>query len=435
MTTSAPTKRRTRGRSSSGSNRVSRRTVARSSTAPTPRQSLREMLEQRRANAAAPPPQTPEMQSGGAVRSLEDLANDPDLTKPVDWDLYPYTARERLTLLASPPKKGKTTFAAHYAAAKARGGTFLGQKLEAGPVLWVAPDEHVADQVRRFLDLLDEGWCNIHIWVEPNPAIEEIVQVAKGLEAELIILDTLPRIACIYDENDNAAWTRWSNDALPLIRASGAAWLVLHHHRKSGGQSGQAIRGGSAIFGLVDIAISLESGSTPVQRRLVIDGTRLDWPEELVVELRHSEYVVIGEAPRAEALQDDELKLIWSALTTTPAAVGKIVQRLEKAGKEIPETTVRRKLDRLVSRGFAHSHGHGGQRDPKQYSSTDLNPWGMEERSSEPEPLHRSSGRDRSGGGATEAEAAPKESRTKVKRVPSCVVDPGRRVTRRRSAE
>jgi hypothetical protein len=316
------------------------------------------------------------------VRSLPDLAQDPELAKPVDWELYPYTARGRLTLLASPPKRGKTTFAAHYAVAKASGGQFVGQQLRAGPVLWVAPDEHVADQVRRFVELQAQELELIHIWVTPSPRVEAIAAYAEKLKAELVVIDTLPRVADIWDENDNAAWTNWSNGALPLIRETDAAWLVLHHHRKSGGKDGQAIRGASAVFACVDVALSLDSGGTDRQRCLVMDGTRYERIEDLIVELHEGQYAVIGDAPTARALKDPDVERILSVLCPEPATVDRIAERLAKQNDPFTETTLRRKLDRLVSLGHAQRHGEGGQRDPYRYSSTNPNPGNPEDRRS-----------------------------------------------------
>lgn len=46
---------------------------------------------------------------------LSELYEDPSLCAPPKFDLPPYTAKGRITLLTVGPKAGKTTFAAHYA--------------------------------------------------------------------------------------------------------------------------------------------------------------------------------------------------------------------------------------------------------------------------------------------------------------------------------
>src|SRR2546426_8646346 len=81
-------------------------------------------------DTGAPPLPNPDKRIGGGARSLRELLADPELAKPPAWDLRPYTMAGRLTLLVSPPKLGKTTFAAHYAAAKTAGKPFLDQQLD-----------------------------------------------------------------------------------------------------------------------------------------------------------------------------------------------------------------------------------------------------------------------------------------------------------------
>jgi hypothetical protein len=70
---------------------------------------------------------------------------------------------------------------------------------------------------------------------------------------------------------------------------------IVHHDRKSGGEGGRAIRGGGAIFALVDQALMLETGSTATQRRLKIEGRyKGDVPSELVLDFEDGHYVCRG---------------------------------------------------------------------------------------------------------------------------------------------
>jgi len=345
----------------------------------------------------APPLPIPAKRIGGGARSLRELSEDAELMAPPPWDLQPYTVRGRLTLLSAPPKAGKTTLLAHYAAAKSLGRDFLGQSVQPGRVLWVGPDEHIGDQVRRFIEL-GADVDKIFVWDGPGFDIRRIAEEAERIGADLVVLDTLPRIAQISDENDNAAWTEWSARALPLIRASGAAWVALHHHRKSGGKGGEAIRGGSAIFGLVDIAVSLEPvDGQETQRRLTIQGTRYQNAPDLLIELQDSEYVAMGEPGVGKFLQDAQLRRVNSVLLESPT--GLVAEIAERAG--FPPTTVRRRLDQLVALGRARREGAGGQVDPYRYFSTAPEHQGVEGwsgTSSDGSLLHHSMSAERSGG-------------------------------------
>ena len=329
---------------------------------------------------AAPPLQNLGDQTGGAVRSLRELATDPSLTAPPAWDWHPYTAEGRLTLLSAPPKSGKTTLAAHYAAAKSLGRPFLGQELQQGLVLWVGPDEHLGDQVRRFTQL-GAAADNIGLWAGPVYSIQWIAEVTKRIGASLVVLDTLPRIARIQDENDNAAWTMWSSIALQLVRDSDAVWFALHHHRKGGGSGGEAIRGGSAILGFVYTAVSLAPVSGQVTRRLLSsDGTRYESAPELLVELREDSYVALGEPGSAPPTEGAERLRVRKALRESTTGVVRDI--VERSG--LPESTVRRWLDEFTKRGEVRREGRGGQRDPYRYFSTAPEPMQMERRTRPP---------------------------------------------------
>ncbi len=95
----------------------------------------------------------PELARGDAYPTLRDLVENPDLLKPPEMVLPRIAARGRTVLLAGPEKTGgKSTLAGHGAAALSRGGWFLGEKVEVGSVVVVAPDEALGDTVRRLHD-------------------------------------------------------------------------------------------------------------------------------------------------------------------------------------------------------------------------------------------------------------------------------------------
>jgi RecA-family ATPase len=79
-------------------------------------------------------------------------------------------------------------------------------------------------------------------------------------DIRLVVLDTLSRFwtDVISEESDNIQVGRSINPFLELARETGAVVLLVHHERKAGGKEGRSIRGGSALFGLVDQALLLE---------------------------------------------------------------------------------------------------------------------------------------------------------------------------------
>ncbi len=292
----------------------------------------------------------------------------------LEYDLRPYTARGRFTLLSASPKRGKSTFASLYARAKATGGSFLGQSLDPGTVLYVAPDENWRDVVRRFRSFGVPGE-SVHIWRGRDLSINRIAHRAEEIGAELVVLDTLLRVAGISDENDNAEWDRWFGEARDQIHDSGAVWLAVHHDRKSGGKDGEGIRGASAIFGSVDVAISLQSTEEADHRRtLKVEGTRLNHAAPLVIELNASEarYEAVGEVDVVSILEDSSLERLLEVLTPKPATVSSIYEMLRsrypEAEDDVAESTVRSRLGKLTSAGLVRRSGEGGKRDPYRYS-------------------------------------------------------------------
>jgi len=325
----------------------------------------------------------------------------------LEYDLRPYTARGRFTLLSAPPKRGKSTFAALYAHAKATGGTFLGQDMARSTVLYVAPDENWRDVVRRFRSFGTPG-DRLHVWRDREHTVARIAARAGELGAGVVVLDTLLRVAGISDENDNAEWDRWFRDAREHVHDSVAVWFAVHHDRKSGGKDGEGIRGASAIFGSVDVAISLQkSDESPHRRILRVEGTRLDHAEPLVVELdeREARYDAVGEQHVVSILEDSALERLREVLAAEPRPVARVHdllrRRFPESEGDVPQSTVRNRLERLRSAGLATRHGDGGKRDPYRYtlSSSDT-PDETTERGREGEAVH---GDTRSAGDGSDA--------------------------------
>ena len=306
------------------------------------------------------------------VVPLSELYKHPDLLRPMPWDFRPFTAAGHISLLSAAPKVGKSTFMGLYAHAKATGSEFLGQVLSRGKVLIVSPDESWTTIGRRHKQLGSPP-DQVYLWFDLEPTIERIAAKAAQLGADLILVDTLSRIAPVFKENDNAAWTRWFTENDHHFRDSSSAWLFSHHDRKSGGSGGMGIRGASAILGCVDIAFSLQRlDHRQDQQVLRMEGTRFDQVDDLIIQIDGGAYRVIGDRQTAAVLDNDEIMRVEEVLTDQPATVTEIGQALESTFRDqprIPPSTLRRHLDdKLVAVGRAVPHGKGGHRDPYRYS-------------------------------------------------------------------
>jgi hypothetical protein len=310
---------------------------------------------------------------------LSELYEDSLLCAPPDFDWEPYTARARVTLLSVAPKAGKSTLATHYAVAKATGGEWLGQQLTPGKVLWVGPDEHVGDVTSRFKNMSAPGDM-ITVWVGHDLTAAMIAAEARRCGAALVVIDTLTRVAGIQDENDNAAWTSWFNEALPIIRESDCVWFCIHHDRKSGGEFGEGIRGASAIFASVDVAISLRRVKEHTFRRVLrIEGSRYASAEDVVIELQpDGQYVCLGDPKKVRAEEDPDLRKVVGVLGDTGLTAREIEEQVGLGSSQ-----VRRLLDKAVGLDWARRDGRGGPKDPYKWSRGSLAPEGT---GSQPRP-------------------------------------------------
>lgn len=224
-----------------------------------------------------------------------------------DWVWQGYLPAGGITLLSAYWKAGKTTLLAHLLRACAAGGDFLGRPLRACKVLYVS-EEGERNWVRR-RDKLGLG-DNVGFYLQPFPTRADaagwvgfIAQLkADVLEHgfDLVVFDTLAKLWPAREENDAGA----VDDALmPLSEVTkvGAAVLLIHHLRKSGGQEYTGSRGSGALSAFPDVIVELTrfDGSDHRCRKRVLKakGRYDDIPEELVVELGADGlgYVVVPE--------------------------------------------------------------------------------------------------------------------------------------------
>src|SRR5262249_56304824 len=164
-----------------------------------------------------------------------------------------------LTLLSAYAKVGKSTVLAPLIIACVDGLRFLGREAGEASVLCLAVEEHpryVRLRLEKF-GLTPEDPLHIHsgrLLPEEFPRVAEYVRQEGN---KLVVLDTLAGYWDLDDANDNAKVLRAGSPWLDLARTA-AAVLLVHHDRKSGGEGGKGVRGGSALFGAVGQPIPLE---------------------------------------------------------------------------------------------------------------------------------------------------------------------------------
>jgi len=281
------------------------------------------------------------------VLAREYLATEPE---PVRWLWEDFIAEGSLTLLSAYAKVGKSTVLAPLILSVVKGQPFLGREAGKAPVLYLAVEEHPRD-VRLRLEkfgLTPEDPLHIHsgrLLPEEFPRVAEYVRQEGN---KLVVLDTLAGYWDLDDENDNAKVLRAGSPWLDLARTA-AAVLLVHHDRKSGGEDGKGVRGGSALFGLVDQLITLErrQGGSATQR--VIKALGRYGPAELVADYVEGRYVPVGGVPER----------LLNALTT-----GGGMETLV-AASGLSDSTIMRHIEALGDR--VARQGTGKRGDPFVY--------------------------------------------------------------------
>ena len=298
----------------------------------------------------------------------------PPYTAP-PWLWNGYIARGAITLLTGIWKGGKTVLITHLLRDLYL-GTGLCSKAIEGPVLVVSeePLTHWAgreqdsefDQRVLFLRRPSFARCDDAQW---HRLIQEITTKVRDSNAELVIIDALPNIWAVDNENDAAQ----VSEALSIMRdisEAGAALLLVHHPRK--GESGlqTASRGSGALPSFADILVDLgklpSDGEHSKRRLLKALGRFGTEPPEQVIELTDGGYVMKG-AP-IEARESDQVETIAEILSQADRALShKEIMELWPLQQSIGKNKLRDLLRNGASEGRWSELGKGGRNDPYRY--------------------------------------------------------------------
>ena len=305
----------------------------------------------------------------------------------IDWIWEPFFAAGDLFIFAAYMKVGKSTFTYPLALSIARGIPFLGYECKRGGVLILALEEHPRNVELRLrkLGLASNDPIYVHHGILPGLQLSSIRSFIKKKEISLLLIDSLSYWWRIKNENDNAEVTQLLKPILELARDTNAAVGLIHHESKFGGRTkrgssgdGKSIRGGSALFAVVDQAILLDHrhGGTGNQRVLKAIGRYAESPSELIIALTGNPalsdpgeygYSVLG---TTNELTEEEAKAkLIAALGKEPQTVKSLA---DKAG--VSEKRTRFYLDCLFHESAILRVGKGVKGDGYKYLNADSFP-------------------------------------------------------------
>lgn len=278
-------------------------------------------------------------------------------TPTIDWiqlvGMDGFLARQLTLLLYAPPKAGKTTLI--YGAAK----EWVSQGLRV-LVLTEEPEPAVAPRCRQFglypplFRVAGPTGCS---WKALLAGLQEE-------EFDVLVLDTarywfnLPP----EGENDSATVQKYLKPLQMLTRDKGAALVVLHHARKSGGTDGTAAAGTTAWVGMVDVATQLSRSTSVETQRILSSVSRVSAQSSVVVNLTPEGYVALGlpEEAATAALEERLVEVLEDGVARTPDTLAGLV--------DASAATVRRVANKLFNEGRLARTGKGRRGDPHYYA-------------------------------------------------------------------
>jgi len=196
----------------------------------------------------------------------------------IEW-VSPLAAYGFVSLIAGPPKGGKSTLLAGLLREREAGGVFLwGDPVPTGPTALVTEESGFA-VVRKVqgltsLDILDRRNFMTQGLRKLEHLVEAITDWCGQRERALVAIDTLAIWGDMKDENDATAATQAVATLTLLAQQTQSAMVLVHHGRKGGGDHGEGIRGSGAIFATVDQAVELSftNDSLSDDRNLIVSG-------------------------------------------------------------------------------------------------------------------------------------------------------------------
>jgi hypothetical protein len=286
-----------------------------------------------------------------------------ELARPrvrVDWLWKWRLPRGTLSVLASKPKAGKSTFARNLALAVAQGEPFLGLDTTQGPVLYLCLEERKVDVTATFRRL---GASQEEIHLAEYASMSQIAKAVERLRPVLVIVDTLFHLVGIRDENSYAEVTGKLSPLIDLARRTETHILCLHHSSKR--PKAEAIDspiGSTAISGAASTLLYMRQTEDDFRTLQTRQRIGRDLQEVFLEFDTRSKSIEMGRS-RLDVEVATVAEQILNIVTETPQTEPEINQRV--VGRN---TYKRQALRDLVREGKLARTGSGKRNDQYLYT-------------------------------------------------------------------
>lgn len=218
--------------------------------------------------------------------------------KPVSWLVRDYFERDSLALVYGAPGGGKSFFSVDVACSIATGQPWMGHKVHAGPVFYIAGEGHNglarrfrAWEVARDVPLkpgqIYKSGEAMHVLDEASVAnvSAQIADLCErtGQAPAMVVIDTLARNFGPGDENSTEDMSKFVSHVDTYLRKRFECCVLLVHHS---GHNAERARGSSALKAAVDAEYEIskdDGGNVRIRTTKMKDA---EIPADLMLRLK-----------------------------------------------------------------------------------------------------------------------------------------------------
>ncbi|MDE2333976.1 MAG: AAA family ATPase [Rhodospirillales bacterium] len=242
----------------------------------TPEERLGDMLMEDYEAEPEAPPENETMYGRLRVLTLAHAMNAP----PRRYLLHGLIAPGEMSVWFGAPKCGKSFLALRLAYGLATGRGMWEREARASRVLYVAAEGEGGINARLIAlrDALGDAGDAFHYIAQPvtiGPPgfdLDHIIQAAKDLRVDVIVLDTLARTFGIGDENSTKDMGAFIA-ACDRIRHETQAHVAVIHH---GTKAGEHMRGSGALLGAADLAVRVAKNASGIGNTAMVEAAKDD---------------------------------------------------------------------------------------------------------------------------------------------------------------
>jgi hypothetical protein len=280
---------------------------------------------------------------------------------PIRWAV-PGMLPEGLTVFGGRPKARKSWLMLQMAIARATGGVFLGERLEAMPVVYFALEDgprRLADRLRALECPGDVDGLVFQCGMPPigKGGVEYVSELVEAAGAGLVVIDTISRaldtgVGRGVDQDKNADMTAILNPLQRFALERGLALVVVDHLRKTGISTErnpvEEVMGSTAKVGVADTIWGLYRKKGEHRGQLSIIGRDVE-ERDLVVEFAPTPaaWQMVGDAEKLGRSDAENRYLSAFEEVGEPADVRALAGFLE-----VKQQSCSEQLRRMVDKGL-----------------------------------------------------------------------------------